>query len=154
MAPWEVTRVVRGGLVFYPKGDSDAWGDRILELNNDIYWMQDYNQPTGSARKSFSDGSEGWTAFVWQDGVQGYMLIKKYEDIPANASAPDQGEVEIYLSDNYWYIEVETQGRYGSISTDKPMVWTMVWYPRQISKNISVVKGNAELVSLVRSIVK
>jgi hypothetical protein len=153
MAPWEVTRVVRGGFTFYPKGSNDIrydTSDLPLELLNGIYWLQDSNQPRGRAQKSFSDGSEGWTAFVWQN----LMLIKKHEDIPVNAQAPEQAEVEIYLSGDSFYIEVETQGRYGSIGAGKSMTWIMQWYPRRLSENITLAKGSPELVSLVRSIVQ
>jgi hypothetical protein len=155
MAPWEVTRVVRGGFTFYPKGDDDirydiSTADIPLQLIDGVYWLQDSNQPRGRAQKSFSDGSEGWTAFAWQN----VMLIKKHEDIPSNAHAPDQGEVEIYLSGDSHYIEVETQGRFSGIAAGKSVTWTMKWYPRQISTDINVSKGSPELVSLVRSIVR
>jgi hypothetical protein len=121
-----------------------------LDLIEGIYWLQDSNQPLGRAQKSFSDGSEGWTAFVWQN----MMLLKKHENIAANAQAPGQSEVEIYLSGDSWYIEVETQGRYSSIGAGKSITWTMKWYPRQLSKDIKVALGSPELVSLVRSIAK
>jgi hypothetical protein len=153
MAPWEVTRVVRGGFTFYPKGDNDIrydTSDLPLSLIDGVYWLQDSNQPRGRAQKSFSDGSEGWTAFAWQN----LMLIKKHENIPVNAQAPGQSEVEIYLSGDSFYIEVETQGRYGSIAAGKSMTWIMKWYPRRLSQNITVAKGDPGLLSLVRSIVK
>jgi hypothetical protein len=150
MAPWEDTRVVRGGFTFYPKGDNEVSGSLSLDLVDDIYWLQDNNQPWGGDQKSFSDGSEGWTAFAWQN----LMLIKKFEDIPVNAQAPGEAEVEIYLSGNSFYIEVETQGRYSSIAPGNHMAWIMKWYPRLIPDTITQSKGSPDLVSLVRSIVQ
>lgn len=146
-APWEVTRVAKRGLVFFPAASGPVEPSTLSSaLVDDIAWVDIDRVPPGDA-KLFQDGAEGWLAYAQGDLV----LIKTFENVARSEQAPGESEIEIYLSGEYGYIEIEQQGRLALPASGAPSSWRVDWYLRRRPAEVDARLGNAELVRWVRS---
>lgn len=151
-APWEITRVERGGLTFYASDSAPMRaGERPLLATTQgagAYWFR-HDERTPIHGKLNADG-KGWVAHVTP---QRALLIKAFEDIEQSQAAAGEGEVEIYANLDATspdaYVEVENQGAYGEIAPGSALVWTVRWYLKALPPNLSVASGSADLVALV-----
>jgi hypothetical protein len=154
VAPWEISRIHKGGLIFFPAGETPVTRKSFemtpTETIDGIVWHQSTKEILSGDRLSVSDGSEGWMAFA----IDGKLLIKKFEDIKPANFAPNEAEVSIYVSGNTDYIEIELQGKYESINPGNKTVWHVEWLSAEIPANVKIEKGSKELVEFVRGIVK
>jgi len=154
VAPWEITRVAAGGLTFFPMGDgapTKGTQDLLnLQITDGVAWFAYSAAATVNDQKVFADGHEGWIAHV--DG--NLLLVKAFTDTPAAQAAPGEAEIEIYTDAGHSYIEVENQGAYVSVAPGATSTWTVRWFLRQLDPTVSVQPGSADLLSLVRALVK
>lgn len=145
-APWEVSRVPRGGIVFFPAGASVTRGPLTITQSAGIVWFDDApmtaTSPAGN--KLYADGSGGWTAYV----LGGNLFLKKFADQPASAQTPGDGEVDIYPGNGF--LEFEVLGPYTSIPASGSLPWSIEWRVLRIPAGISVAVGSAALVEFVR----
>jgi len=146
-APWEVTRVPSGGLVFFPAGDNDISGD-MAESTEIIGGHAWYNNANSSGSKFFSD-SKGWLAHVDKNRN---LFIKVFDDISLEMAAPTEAEVEVYSGGNY--VELENQGAYAPIAANDSVVWTVKWFVRVIPSSIDVSIGSQSLIDFTQSVIK
>lgn len=150
-APWEITRVPRGGLAFFPRGDSSKLKAAPLTVTTSgspaTVWFDDKSKTATSSdgSKLIADGAEGWIAYV----LNGNLFLKKYVDVQPTAFAPSEGDVEIYPGDNY--LELEVQGAYTSLAANATLPWTVQWRVVPIPSNVTVAAGNAELLAFARA---
>lgn len=157
VAPWEVTRVHPNGFSFFPMGKGNLRGGLIPQtrLQNGICWYT-YDQqkiPAKGDSQLYTDGSEGWFAAINGDVV----LIKKFPDIPFEAAAPKEGEVELFANKDIpekSYVEIEHQGAFTELQPGQSFSWTMQWFLRKLPRHIKPVSGNPKLVEYVRKVVK
>lgn len=157
VAPWEVTRVHPNGFSFFPMGKGQLRGGLIpqTKMEKGICWFI-YDQqkiPEKGDTQIYTDGAEGWFAEV----NAGVILIKKFPDIPFEAIAPQEGEVELYANKDKAdksYVEIEHQGAYTELQPGKKFSWTMQWLLRNIPSGIKAVPGNPALVEYVRGLLK
>ena len=152
---WELTRVPpSGGMAFFPYGEGEitSSGDlaSYVEKENGIAWYK-YESSHTAAQKFFSDGSEGWSAFLNSDRE---LYIRKFKDVPYLKQAPGESEIELWLNSSDTYIELEVQSEYKSIAAGDSVVWTSKWYVRDLPSSISTAVGSAGLISYVRDIIK
>jgi hypothetical protein len=146
-APWEVTRVAKRGLLFFPAASGPLEPSTLgSELVDDVAWIDIDRVPPGDA-KLFQDGAEGWLAYVDDDLV----LIKTFENVARSEQAPGESEIEIYVSGECRYIEIEQQGPLALPSPGAPSSWRVDWYLRRRPAEVDARLGNAELVRWVRS---
>ncbi len=154
VAPWEITRVAAGGLTFFPMGDgapSKGSQDLLdLQLVDGVAWFAYDAAAIANDQKVFADGHEGWIAHV--DG--NLLLVKAFSDTPAAQAAPGEAEIEIYTDAGHSYIEIENQGAYASLAPGATSTWTVRWFLRQLDPSLSAQVGSADLLSLVRALVK
>jgi hypothetical protein len=142
-APWEVTRVPRGGIVFFPSGaqamTKGPW--KTVTQANGITWVDDTAKTTTSpdGSKAYGDGTGGWFAYA----VGGNLFLKKFTDTPANQQAPNDGEVSVYSGSGF--LEFEVQGPYGSIAAGSKLTWGTRWRVVKIPSSVTVAVGNASL---------
>jgi len=149
VAPWEVTRVPAEGLTFFPKGDNTITGElgNYYSLLDSHYWYEYENSQTKN-KKSLADGKEGWSAFV---NAEKMLFIKKFDDTPLSQAAPQEDEIEQWLS-SFGYIELENQAAYTLLQPNDSLVWNMKWYLRQLPESIDATLGNPELISAVKAV--
>jgi hypothetical protein len=146
-APWEVSRVAKRGLVFFPAASGPLEPSTLgSELVDDVAWIDVDRLAPGDA-KLFQDGAEGWLAYAEGDLV----LIKTFENVARSEQAPGESEIEIYVSGEYGYIEIEQQGPLALPAQGAASSWRVDWYLRRRPAEIDARLGNAELVRWVRS---
>jgi hypothetical protein len=154
VAPWEISRVAAGGLTFFPMGDgspSKGMQDLLnLQMSGGAAWFAYDASAITNDQKVFADGHEGWIAHVGGN----LLLVKVFSDTPAAQAAPGEAEIEIYTDAGHSYIEVENQGAYVSVAPGATSTWTVRWFLRQLDASVSVLPGSAELLRLVRELIK
>lgn len=154
IAPWEVTRVAKGGLIFYPAGEeldirkNNATPVPFQRIKN-YYWYQDKNELPDESLLKISDGAQGWLAYTWE----GLLFIKTFEDVTKEDFAPGEGDVEVFVCGDAPYMELENQGKFKKLQPDEEYDWIVKWYLRQIPDSIAVKTGSMQLVELVQKII-
>ena len=154
-APWEITRVFKRGISFYPTGTAPGVagaGFPIIPTTTGAgcTW---HEAPTaaGEDQKIHADGGVGgWLAHVDGD----VLLVKKFTDIPVAQQAPDEGEIEISVAGMQNYIELEQQGAYAPIAMGESKTWTVTWYVRKLPAGLTATVGNQMLVDYVTSLIQ
>ena len=116
MASWEISRVPPGGLTFFPTGQSELTPvaphfEIATEKVAGTTFYDHTSFEVGKCRKLHADGSGGYLAHLMDE----LLLLKIFEDSPASAQAPGEGECEIFANDDGKYVEVEVQGPYEAI---------------------------------------
>jgi len=144
-APWEVSRVPRGGIVFFPVGSSLTAGPLTVTQSSGVAWFDDASKSVTSPNgdKCAADGA-GWTAYV----AGGNLFIKKFADQHASAQAPGEGEVDVYPGDGF--LEFEVEGPYTSIPASGTLPWTIQWRVVKVPASVTVAAGSAALVDFAR----
>ena len=150
LAPWEVTRVPAEGISLWPMGEGSITGDlaEYTEIISDIAWYGFEVSDIGS-RKFFSDGAEGWFAHVDQDSI---LFVKQFADVAFEEQAPGEGEIELWLTGDHSYIELENQGKYDEIPAEYQSEYLVKWFVRKMPANISLSVGNQELVDYINTL--
>lgn len=140
-APWEVSRVPRGGIVFFPVGSSLTPGPLTITQSSGIAWFDDASASVTSpdGDKCAADGA-GWTAYA----VGGNLFLKKFADQPASAQAPGEGEVDIYPGDGF--LEFEVQGPYTPIAAAGKLSWNIEWRVIEIPGSVTIGVDSTTLV--------
>jgi hypothetical protein len=158
VAPWEVTRVRPGCLIFFPKGKGQMTGSLVplTVKRNGIVWLR-YNRAkihsVGGDHQIWANGSEGWIAVV----NNGIIFVKKFPDVPLKKIAPGEGDVQIFATSsskmNRNYVEIEPEGPYEQLAPADSLTWKVRWYLRKLPESIKVEIGNSSLVTYVRNLV-
>jgi hypothetical protein len=145
-APWEVTRVPRGGMVFFPLGSSVSKGPLTITQSNGIVWFDDaaMTATSASGEKLTADGAMGWTAYV----LGSSLFLKKYTDVPASQQATGEGEVCVYPGTSW--IEYEIQGAYTSIAANGTLPWKVQWKIVKIPSSVTINAGSATLATFAQ----
>lgn len=150
VAPWEITRVPRGGLVFYPvHADSVrvAMGEVRYSVDDQgMVWLDMSTDAPVREGKINANGREGWLAWV----VDRQLYLKVYEPVSATRQASGEGDVEVYLSGTQPYIELEVQGAAQSLKRGQRLQWQVRWLLRDLPADLEVGRGSTELVDFVR----
>ncbi len=153
-APWDISRVPKGGLFFFPIGERPMSKKQFeparTNIMNGIAWYQDEKERPANHKLSISDGSEGWVAYA----IDGKIFIKRFRDIKPEMQAPGEAEVLFYVSAEADYIEIEVQGRYETMKPSEKSVWSIEWTGVKIPSNIPIEKGTEELVEFVRRLIE
>jgi hypothetical protein len=154
-APWEITRVPRGGIAFFPEGDSTRLAPGPLSpyttttaaTTFTVVWVDDSTKgapiPAGGA-KLIADGAGGWLAYALHD----ILFIKKFADVPPASFAPKEGNIEIYPGSDY--LELEVQGAYTQLNGGESIPWTVHWRAVAIPSTVSVAAGSATLLAFAQ----
>lgn len=123
-APWEVTRVPNGGMVFF-QADETVPSNRMKGLpfsfeKGAAWYVMDEDKPN---RKINADG-KGWLAFC----DNGLMFVKKFQDLAPSQPAPAEAEIQIYVNSGKTYVEIEEQGAYTRLEPGDELSWSVTWY--------------------------
>jgi hypothetical protein len=150
-APWEVSRVPRGGLTFFPVPGASSVVNQvpltIMQTGSSptIVWFDDgpktATSPNGD--KLYADGSGGWTAFV----INGNLFLKKFTDIPASAQPTGEGEVDVYPGAGF--LEFEVEGPSTMISANGTLPWSIQWKVVKVPSSVTIAAGSTSLVNFV-----
>lgn len=146
-APWEISRVLPGGVTFFPTGSEvnavDMSQLTVTEVNG-VSWLDHTVAIEAGDHKYCADGSRGWLAHAAGDLV----FVKSFADEAAEEKPPGQGEIQLYVKGGQ-YEEVEQMGAYQEIPAGGQIVWTVRWYLRRVPSGAAVAVGNQALVDFV-----
>lgn len=159
-APWEVTRFTSGGLLFWPKDETDTIkgngnaGAAMIAMVTDTLdtkWFK-YDSatvPTNGTPKLWDGGTGGWFARVDKSRL---LYIKKFTDTPKSKKAPvNENEIEIYSANRSGatggmaLLEMELQGPFDSIAVGDSLEWDVTWLVRRLPETIAIAPGTALL---------
>jgi hypothetical protein len=151
VAPWEDTRVARGGIAFFPQGTTapNKGPFTALTTSNGIVWLDDGKNPASSpdGSKLTADGARGWSAYA----LSGVLFLKKFTDTPANQQVPStassypEGEIGIYPGSGF--LEFEVEGPYTQVQANGTLPWSIQWRVVKIPSSVTVAVGSESLVT-------
>ncbi len=154
VAPWEVTRVHKGGTFFFPIGEGGIgrkhFSPAPTQEKDGIVWYKDELKRPDENELSIADGSEGWMAYV----LDGRVFAKRFKDTKPRDHAPGEAEISVYVSAVADYVEIETQGKYEPIAPGRANVWRTEWMAADLPKDISASVASGRLVEFVRKLVR
>ena len=149
VAAWDVARVA-GGTTFFPVKDlslKDLPSNLEHTCKDGVLWYQYSPEITKRGKKLFATTSEGWLAHQ-----QGNLLfIKKFPMTVINKLPFRQGEVEIFLSPNSHYIELENHGAYTTLQAGESLNYRQKWYLIPMHKTNA--KNQGRMVKTVRRLI-
>lgn len=124
VAPWEITRVPNGGMVFFQAKETVP-ANRMKGLpftfeKGAAWFVMDEDRAN---RKINADG-KGWLAFC----DNGLMFVKKFQDLDPSQLAPAEAEIQIYANPGKTYVEIEEQGAYTKLEPGDELSWNVTWY--------------------------
>jgi len=148
-APWEVSRVPRGGIAFFPLGTAASLkaGPLTVTQSGGMVWFDDASKTATSpdGAKLVADGANGWEAYVFG----GNLFLKRFADQPVSAQVPN-GEGEICLYPGTSWVEFEVQGPYTQIAANGTLPWKVQWRLVKIPSSVTVAVGSASLVTFAQ----
>jgi len=129
VAPWEITRVSSGGIVFFSKGAEKCLDKSDMTYNDTLntIWYTAYEHKLIKSQKLFYH-ARGWIAHC----NNGILFLKTFPDFPPSQSAPNEEEVELYVSNDFPYMEIENQGLFTKLAPGGSLQWIVTWYVRQL----------------------
>lgn len=154
IGPWEITVVPANETkVFFARGKepSGANSNLFFEDRGGIAWLDYETAELMDAQKLFDNSREGWLAYINGD----MLFVKSFEIIPPESLAPGQGNVEVYVSKKFEYIELENHGKYASLAPGEHLDYQVRWYLRILPAEVS--SGNfpsEELLHYVEKIIQ
>ncbi|HEY4393288.1 MAG TPA: hypothetical protein VGP64_04470 [Polyangia bacterium] len=148
-APWEVARVPRGGLVFFPLGTASslAAGPLTVTQSGGAVWFDDASKKatSPSGDKLAADGAMGWEAYA----LSGNLFLKRFTDTPPSGQVPSpEGEICIYPGATW--LEFEVQGPDTSIAANGNLPWKVQWKVVKIPSSVTVSAGSSSLFSFAQ----
>lgn len=155
VAPWEITRLPTAGTIFFPKGfsefDSSIFYPMVTDTVEGVVWFT-YDRKTlkDDHHKLMTDGEEGWLAYTHE----GYLLIKQFDNVPVHSIAPNEGEIELFANAEKTYMEIEQQGAMVDLQPGEHLDWQVIWHIKKLPALMNTQHGSAELVQLVRKLVR
>jgi len=147
VAPWEITRVPNNdGIIFF-----DAPLDGITPAGLMTFTAQDgavwYNTDEAQQNRKINADGKGWLAY----SADGLLLIKQFEDLSAEAPAPGEAEIQVYVNRGKSYIELESQGAYTKLAPGEQLSWTVRWMLVPVKDEA---KPSANLLKAVKKALK
>lgn len=150
LGPWEVTVVPADGLtVFFALGEEPAETNSNLpfEDTGGIGWFRYEHEKMDEWHKSFNNAQEGWIAAIDQHRN---IFIKSFDVIPPDQIAPKQGNVEVYVSKEFKYIELENHGAFKLLQPGESADYLVKWHIHPLPDSISIEKPTPALLQFVR----
>lgn len=146
VAPWEITRVVNEGVIFFdaPIDSITPAGEMNFEEAHGVVW---YQTDEAQRNRKINADATGWLAY----STNGLLLVKLFQDLKAGQPAPNEAEVQVYVNQGKTFIELESQGAYTTLAPGEHLTWTVRWFLLPVD-----VEGvpSATLVKKVKELVK
>lgn len=152
IAPWEITRVPAGGLMFFADAGTNPWGgmsNLTQKVINHHWFNYDQTKIPATNSKIFSD-AKGWLGYVSSSRI---LFLKKFNDIASQNFAPSESEVEIYCDPGFKYTELENQGAYVSVPAGNSIVWRVQWFVRALPENVIASVGSESLIAYTTQVI-
>ncbi len=167
LSHWENTRLPKGGKVLFPVVKFKALKEKLSlpdycyldpSFNGDAVYNEglnsvDFTIPASmmsvlnGRKKLFTLSKSGWSSYI----NNGVLFIKVFPIIKESDLAPEQGNIELYISELQPYIELEQQGSYETIKPSDKTTYTSHWlFTTDFPKDLS----SAELIDFIEPYIK
>ncbi|MBO4819889.1 MAG: YidC/Oxa1 family insertase periplasmic-domain containing protein [Prevotella sp.] len=146
VAPWEITRVLNEGLIFFDAPAEQITPAGVIPFKTAFKAAWYTTDEANDNRKINADG-KGWLAYL----NKGLLMVKKFEDLNTNQPAPDEAEIQVYVNRGKTYIELESQGAYTKLAPGESLSWTVKWWLIPYNGEAAPSK---QLLKTVRKLVK
>lgn len=153
IAAWEITRVENRGLAFAPVTTDSVKtvrGQVAYELKNDTLWLPMAAGAPLVEGKVIANGTEGWLAYA----VDQLLYIKVYPKVGLRDMATGEGDIELYLSGELPFLELEVQSAARRLDSGETLDWSVDWLVLPIPENLQVHSGSPTLLQYVREQVR
>lgn len=151
VAPWEVTRVERKGVSFFPLGvntyNLPGFASVPFSRARGLAWV-DHGKSFVDDRKLYADARKGWLAHA----AEGVVFVKRFERAPGGSRAPGEAEIEIYVNADPPYVELEQQGPFSQILPGERTLWRVEWRLLPLGRLTQAVPEDETLVALAQSL--
>lgn len=167
VAPWQVTRAPRSGMLVWATGQPFQDADRLQKQREDPgcwFLHRDGDAPfeglevgpthccirvphVSRRSKLFADAS-GWLAHV-HDAT---LFLRTFPDLTLEQMAPRQGEVELFFDPERDYIELENQGRYVTLQAGQSLTYAVEWRMRGLGPAIPDDRLTDELLAEIHAL--
>ncbi|WP_066963350.1 DUF4380 domain-containing protein [Microbulbifer sp. Q7] len=149
IAAWEITRLPNRGLAFAPvtrESVRTVRGQMDYRLQSDILWLSMEAGAPLMEGKVIANGTEGWLAYT----VDQLLYVKVYPQVDASKMATGEGDIELYLSGERPYLELEVQSAAHSLKQGDALDWSVDWVVAPIPEGVNVHIGSPALLQFVR----
>jgi hypothetical protein len=162
VAPWQVTRAPRTGVLAWASGQLFHDADRLQKQDEDPgCWFlhsgstavfqglevgEDHSSVVVPAvtntSKLFTD-ARGWLAHA-HDST---LFLRVFPDLTLDQAAPRQAEVEVYFNAERDYIELENQGAYVTLAPGQSLTYPVEWRFRTMDAEVPTDRISPELLA-------
>jgi hypothetical protein len=159
VAGWEISRVLPGGLTFFPTGDAELspilpHAELRLKRHLGMSSFEHGGFQPGLSRKVHADGKEGFLAHVVRSASAPLLFLKTFADSLPSDQAPGEGEIEIFANEDGAYVEVEVQGRYEVLEPGQSKSLLVRWTLAPLEPGLVEPSAFAQLSQYVRGLVE
>ena len=167
VAPWQVTRAPREGLLVWASGEPFHDPDRLAKQAEDPgCWFvhrdstamfegltagADHSSiPVLAVRetsKLFTD-ARGWLAHAHH----ATLFLRVFPDLTPDQAAPRQGELELFFNPERNYIELENQGAYVTLAPGASLIYPVEWRFRTLDAEVETDRLTQELLAEINSL--
>ncbi len=148
VAPWEISRVPADekGLIFFDAPVAGITPADLIPFKEEfgVSW---YNPDVTNRNRKINSDGKGWLAYA----ANGFLIIKKFDDLTLSQPAPDEAEIQIYVNAGKSYIELESQGEYKTLAPGEELTWVVDWFLIPLKEDATPSK---KLLKLVRKTIK
>ena len=123
VAPWEITRVVNDGVIFFDAPADSIWPAGLMPFK-DAHGAAWYHADAAQQNRKVNADGKGWLAYV----NNGLLLVKQFQDLDLSQPAPGEAEIQVYVNRGKTYIELESQGAYTLLQPGESLQWAVRWY--------------------------
>lgn len=166
VAPWQVTRAPRTGILVWATGEPFNDADRLQKQDEDPgCWYVHARSPrpfpglaagdphssivvrdVSSTSKVFTD-ARGWLAHAHHST----LFLRIFPDLTPAQAAPRQGEVEMYFDPANDYIELENQGAYLTLTPGQSLSYPVEWRFRRLGAGLPTDRLTPELLTEIQA---
>jgi Domain of unknown function (DUF4380) len=161
VAPWQVTRAPREGVLVWAPGEPFIDSDRMRKQQEDPGCWFVHRDSTAvfeglavgpdhasiavpdvsTTSKLFTD-AHGWLAHAHH----ATLFVRAFPDLTNDQAAPRQGEVELYFNPDRNYIELENQGAYMTLAPGQSLTYPVDWRFHALDPRIPTDRVTPELL--------
>ena len=162
VAPWQVTRAPRSGVLAWASGQLFHDADRLQKQNEDpgCWYLhsgstavfaglevgEDHSSivvPAVTATSKLFTDARGWLAHAHHST----LFLRIFPDLTLEQAAPRQAEVEMYFDVNRDYIELENQGPYVTLAPGQSLTYPVEWRFRTIGADVPTDRISPQLLA-------
>ncbi len=164
VAPWQVTRAARDGLLVWAQGEPFTDADRVVKHREDPpCWYHHTDLPerfegfaASGEHASIAVRAVTWTSKYHTDARgwlahlhRGTLVLRQFPDLRVDQAAPRQGELELYFDLERDYIEMENQGVFQTLAPGASLEYATRWRIGAADPAIATDRVTPELLAAI-----